>query len=162
MLSVVRIVRRSRSWYQGVQSWASPSRHEPRHRRMRIYNEGIADHIGTFETERKAGFDFHCNWPGRRMMVCSGFSGLATALSAKPIGRDEASAASITSRRRADWIMATSYFREAYPLVPGKSSVWRHQQWRHLSLISRILEAHGRPQGRYHELIALGDPRLET
>jgi hypothetical protein len=35
-------------------------------------------------------------------------------------------------------------------------------QWRHLPPISRILEAHGRPQGRDHELIALGDPRLET
>ena len=65
----------------------------------------------------KAGFDFHCNWLGGRMMVCSGFSGLAAALSAKPIGRDEASAASIISRRRADWIMATSHFREAYPLM---------------------------------------------
>ena len=41
------------------------------------------------------------------MMVCAGFSGLAVASAAKARGSDEASAASITSRRKADRIMAS-------------------------------------------------------
>ncbi len=44
------------------------------------------------------------------MMVCAGLSGLATALSTNPTGSAETSADSIMSRRRVDWIKATSHF----------------------------------------------------
>ena len=49
-----------------------------------------------------------CNCPGRRTIVCSGFSGLAVAVSVSVIDSADERAQQHTSHRGAEWVTATS------------------------------------------------------
>ena len=74
MLSVVRIVRRSRGWYERGQARgmkltaraASPADAEAI---AMIYNEGIADRIGTFETEPRSTAQIAAWFDGRHPII---------------------------------------------------------------------------------------------
>ena len=74
MLSVVHIVRRSRGWYEsgairGMTLTARAASPADAHAIAAIYNEGIADRIGTFETEPRSTEQIAAWFDGRHPIV---------------------------------------------------------------------------------------------